>query len=167
MIKKGEGRSLWINIAAGLLFTAGLSALTIAGWQGYLFKTYPVQLWLLLIFCTALVASLFRLWLHYRRPGYVRKYRKDVIDGIGWGWEYDDKNKVINAEPFCPECWTPAQIQLHKDLSGPHMLVGYCPNHNKGFQSIGGIDSSDSLRDYHAVPKIRQKITSGKWKESK
>jgi hypothetical protein len=97
----------------------------------------------------------------------VRKlYRKDIIDGIGWQWEYNENGRPINAVPFCSKCGTPAQIQILKQLSGPQVASAYCPNCNKPCQQITGIDSPDDLRDVHAVPKIRQKIATDTWPRS-
>jgi hypothetical protein len=159
----GEGRSFWINLLAGLI---GAAILAIGSWYGYLFIIIPVPLWLFLILSLLGAGTIIRIKRTVSKPSYARRYRKDIIDGIGWQWDYNENGRPINAEPFCSKCGTPAQIQILKQLSGPQVASAYCPNCNKPCQQIAGIDSPDDLRDVHAVPKIRQKIATDTWPRS-
>jgi hypothetical protein len=180
--KLEERRDIWIELLkAGAIFVIGSLLLTIGGWLSsdplrvwrLLTGTVFVPLWLTLLFLTGCIGAVCGLYRLYRKPDYVRHYRRDTIDHIMWIWDYDDHNKLTNVLPLCTVCQTeltltpipatnpitPGVVLTNPDTQLDNTAI-YCPTCNKSFV----IRNVLQLKDRHAAPKIERRIRLGEWR---
>ena len=127
----------------------------------------PVPLWLVLLLATGTAGALLGLYRLYRQPAYVRRYRQDTLDHVTWVWSYDQDREIIEALPLCTVCQTelvltpvPATVTMPGVNFDKTSL--YCPTCNRGFEITG----TARLKEEHALPKIRQRIRTGTWKQA-